>query len=83
MGYGSFSNPNYLELVIHPTLLDFDGMRGHVRGYCEKNQGYRDFVLGRFQPDTPEQWWDGEDKFDIQEGVWHNLLNVGFRPIQG
>ena len=80
IGYASVSNPNFVERVIQPHHLVFDGMRWHVRGYCENNQGYRDFVLSRFQPDTPAQLLDGADQFDIQDEVWHNLLNVEFMP---
>jgi predicted DNA-binding transcriptional regulator YafY len=31
----------------------YTGLRWHVRAWCEKNQGYRDFVLSRFR-DKPE-----------------------------
>jgi hypothetical protein len=80
IGYASVSNPNFMDRIIQPHHLVFDGMRWHVRGYCEKNQGYRDFVLSRFQPDSPAQLLDGADHFDIQDEVWHNLLNVEFMP---
>ncbi|MFV0277881.1 MAG: WYL domain-containing protein, partial [Parahaliea sp.] len=36
-----------------PHTLVFTGQRWHARAWCEKNQGYRDFVLSRFRG-TPE-----------------------------
>ena len=80
IGYASVSNPDFSSRIIQPHHLVFDGMRWHVRGYCEKNNGYRDFVLSRFQPDTPAELLDGADHFDIQDEVWNNLLQVEFMP---
>ena len=80
IGYASVSNPNFIDRIIQPHHLVFDGMRWHVRGFCEKNQGYRDFVLSRFQPDNPAQLLDGADHFDLQDEVWHNQLSVEFMP---
>ncbi len=78
--YASVSNPDFSTRVIQPHHLVFDGMRWHVRGFCEKNQDYRDFVLSRFQPEHPAQLLDGADHFDLQDEAWHNLLQVEFMP---
>jgi len=48
IGYISLSSPNYLDRIIQPHALIFDGLRWHVRAYCNKNQQYRDFTLSRF-----------------------------------
>ncbi len=80
IAYASVSNPDFTVRTIQPHHLVFDGMRWHVRGFCEKNQDYRDFVLSRFQPDTPAELLDGADHFDIQDEVWNNVLNVVFMP---
>ncbi|MGR6873332.1 helix-turn-helix transcriptional regulator [Pseudomonas sp. HK3] len=80
IAYASVSNPDFTVRTIQPHHLVFDGMRWHVRGFCEKNQDYRDFVLSRFQPDTPAELLDGADHFDIQDEVWNNVLNVAFMP---
>jgi hypothetical protein len=80
IGYASVSNPEFAVRTIQPHHLVFDGMRWHVRGFCEKNNDYRDFVLSRFQPDSPAQLLDGADHFDIQDEVWNNLLHVEFMP---
>jgi predicted DNA-binding transcriptional regulator YafY len=51
--YVSISNPDREGRIIVPPTLVYTGLRWHVRAWCEKNQGYRDFVLSRFR-DTPE-----------------------------
>lgn len=48
IGYTSLSSPDYEGRIIAPHCLVFDGIRWHVRAYCEKNADYRDFVLSRF-----------------------------------
>lgn len=48
IGYASLSSPSYEERIISPHHLIYDGMRWHVRAYCEKNKDFRDFVLSRF-----------------------------------
>ncbi|GAA5191666.1 helix-turn-helix transcriptional regulator [Ferrimonas gelatinilytica] len=35
--------------LIHPHTLVFNGVRWHVRAWCEKNQAFRDFVISRFR----------------------------------
>ncbi|MEM6580403.1 MAG: WYL domain-containing protein [Pseudomonadota bacterium] len=51
--YVSINNPDREGRIIVPHTLVFTGLRWHVRGWCEKNQEYRDFVLSRFR-DEPE-----------------------------
>ncbi|MEH6396798.1 MAG: WYL domain-containing protein [Pseudoalteromonas sp.] len=48
VGYASVSSPDFEARIISPHNLVFDGMRWHVRAYCEKNRDFRDFVLTRF-----------------------------------
>lgn len=48
IGYISLSSPDYLDRIIEPHALIFDGLRWHVRAYCRKNQAFRDFTLSRF-----------------------------------
>ena len=47
--YVSLQNPDREGRIIVPHSLVFTGFRWHVRAWCEKNQGYRDFVLSRFR----------------------------------
>lgn len=69
--YLSISNPDYDGRIIVPHHLVKTTLRWHVRAWCEKNQGYRDFVLSRFRgepelldksPQTAEQdkGWQAE-----------------------
>ncbi|RAH36342.1 WYL domain-containing protein [Halomonas sp. SL1] len=47
--YASFRNPAGEERILVPHTLVFAAGRWHVRAYCEKHRGYRDFVLSRFR----------------------------------
>lgn len=49
VNYASFSSPEGSERIIVPHTLVFAAGRWHVRAYCEKHRGYRDFVLSRFR----------------------------------
>ena len=51
IGYLSLSSPDYQDRIIAPHTLVYDGLRWHVRAWCEKNLAYRDFVLSRFRGD--------------------------------
>lgn len=47
--YVSVSNPSRDGRIIVPHTFVSTGLRWHLRAYCEKSQGYRDFVLSRFR----------------------------------
>ena len=47
--YLSLQNPDREGRIIVPHTLVYTGYRWHVRAWCEKNQGFRDFVLSRFR----------------------------------
>lgn len=47
--YASLNNPQGEDRIISPHSLINDGQRWHVRGWCEKSQDYRDFVLSRIR----------------------------------
>lgn len=53
VGYRSMGSPDTPNRIIQPHSLIYDGLRYHLRAYCEKNQAFRDFVLSRFV-DTAE-----------------------------
>lgn len=52
--YVSIAKPNREGRIIVPHTFVNTGLRWHLRAWCEKNQGYRDFVLSRFlgQPEV-------------------------------
>lgn len=44
---------------LRPTALAWDGRRWHVRAWCENNQAWRDFVMGRIsKTEWPERSGD-------------------------
>lgn len=49
VNYVSINNPNHQGRIIVPHHLVNTGQRWHLRAWCEKSQGFRDLVLGRFQ----------------------------------
>ena len=74
IGYLSLSNPDYLDRIIEPHSLVFDGLRYHVRAYCHKNQDYRDFVLTRFNGELSDEF---KATHDANEDVlWQTKLQI-------
>lgn len=74
IGYISLSSPDYLDRIIEPHALIFDGLRWHVRAYCRKNQAFRDFSLSRF---------NGAAEFEgkachsaMEDESWQTFVNV-------
>jgi len=49
INYISISNPDPEGRIIVPVRFVNTGQRWHLRAWCEKAQGYRDFVLSRFR----------------------------------
>lgn len=47
--YVSLNNPDSTGRIIQPHALVKTGQRYHLRAYCEKSKGFRDFVLTRFR----------------------------------
>lgn len=47
LGYVSLSHPEWDGRIFHPHTFVKTAQRWHVRGYCEKSQGFRDLVLSR------------------------------------
>lgn len=50
--YASLNHPNGEPRIIHPHTFVKTGLRWHLRGYSEKHDGYRDFLLNRLSDDT-------------------------------
>ena len=50
--YASLNHPKGEWRLIHPHTFVKTGLRWHLRGYSEKHDDYRDFVLSRFSDDT-------------------------------
>jgi hypothetical protein len=77
-GYISLTSPDYLDRIIEPHTLIFDGLGWHVRAYCRKNGAYRDFVLSRFNGITE---FEGEALSQIQQvDLWQTYTDVEIMP---
>ncbi len=78
IGYISLSSPDYLERIISPHSLIFDGLRWHVRAYCHKNEAFRDFTLSRFNA-TAE--FEGTAlKTIIDDLRWNTFVEIVIQP---
>lgn len=78
VGYASVSTPDYEERIIAPHSLVFNGIRWHVRAYCEKNQAFRDFVLSRFSGVFNEE---GPAEFGAeQDERWNTWVDLVIEP---
>jgi predicted DNA-binding transcriptional regulator YafY len=76
--YYSLSSGDFEGRIISPHTLVNDGIRWHVRAYCEKNQEHRDFVLSRFAGVAEEE---GKAEFTIeQDEDWNKLVTVTLQP---
>ncbi len=78
IGYISLSSPDYLDRIIEPHALIFDGLRWHVRAYCCKNQDFRDFSLSRF---NGEAVFEGKATHSAQQDIkWQTWVDVVIQP---
>lgn len=76
--YGSIANPNREGRIIVPHTFVNTGLRWHLRAWCEKNQGYRDFVLSRFhgQPEVLDTSPHGAD----DDTAWNTEITLILEP---
>lgn len=78
IGYISLANPDYLDRIIQPHSLIFDGLRWHVRAYCNKNQDFRDFSLSRFNGDAV---FEGKATHPAAvDKKWNTFVDVVIEP---
>jgi predicted DNA-binding transcriptional regulator YafY len=76
IGYISLSSPDYLDRIIQPHALIFDGLRlrWHVRAYCNKNSQFRDFTLSRFNGKAE---YEGKATHTAeQDERWQTIVDV-------
>ena len=78
IGYISLSSPDYLDRIIQPHALVFDGLRWHVRAYCNKNQQFRDFTLSRFN--GLAEFEGKATQTAEQDDKWNKLIEVVITP---
>ncbi len=80
VGYVSLSNPEMDGRIFSPHTFVKTGGRWHVRGYCEKAQGYRDFVLSRFRGEAVIE--QKAIYTSVQDEAWNTFITVILAPDQ-
>jgi len=76
--YISISSPDFEERIISPHSLIYDGRRWHTRAWCEKNQGFRDFVLTRIREVYDKEGDAKKTRKDDKH--WHTILSFYIEP---
>src|SRR5690606_31916071 len=62
-----------------PHTLVFTGLRWHTRAWCEKNRGFRDFVLSRFRG-VPDFIDDPSEHDASQDEAWNKRVTIRIKP---
>lgn len=75
--YQSVSRPEPLWRWITPHGLGFDGFRWHVRAWCHRNEGFRDFVLARMISVDKEREHDVDTSLDRE---WQETVTFRIGP---
>ena len=81
--YRSMNNPHGADRIISPHSLIFDGIRHHVRAYCELKQDFRDFVLSRFvldERDKPPLLNGPAIQTREQDKAWNTQIEFCIEP---
>lgn len=76
--YVSVNNPDREGRIITPHTLVWTGLRWHVRGWCEKNLDFRDFVLSRFRG-IPELLGPAGHSAE-QDAEWNIMVDLTLQP---
>ena len=76
--YVSLNHPDREGRIIVPHTLVYTGLRWHVRAWCEKNMGYRDFVLSRFR--DPPEIMDESEHGAANDTEWNTEVSIRITP---
>lgn len=76
--YVSLNNPNHEGRIIAPHSFVNTGLRWHLRAWCEKSNGYRDFVLSRFRG-SPELL-EKSHHTAIDDAAWNTQITIKLAP---
>jgi hypothetical protein len=76
--YVSLNNPTGEGRIIAPHSFVNTGLRWHVRAWCEKSSGYRDFVLSRFRGEP--ELLDKSDKTSADDNAWNTQVTLVLQP---
>jgi hypothetical protein len=75
--YQSLSSQSSGWRRIMPQALASDGLRWHVRAYCQTKKQFRDFVLGRIINIRDKQ---SSEILDVTDTEWNEIVNVTITP---
>jgi len=78
IGYVSLNHPDTDGRVIVLHSFIRTPFRWHVRGFCEKNQDYRDFVLTRFR--SPCELMDKSTHGPEGDRLWNTWSTLEIKP---
>lgn len=73
--YQSMSSPDISWRTISPHAFAFDGFRWHVRAFCHKRQGFRDFVIARIVALRNEKQTEIDPSNDSE---WNRYITITF-----
>ncbi|WP_445397850.1 helix-turn-helix transcriptional regulator [Zobellella sp. An-6] len=76
--YGAVSKPDRDGRIIVPIRFVNTGRRWHLRAWCEKAQGYRDFVLSRFHGEPTQE---GPQRSPLPDDTaWDTEITLVLKP---
>ncbi|NQZ08315.1 MAG: WYL domain-containing protein [Algicola sp.] len=78
VGYISLTTPVLRDRVITPHTIIFDGVRWHVRAYCEEKTRYIDLVLSRFRGEA--ELMDKSKHGRAGDTDWHEMVELLIIP---
>lgn len=78
VNYVSLSNPENEGRIFSPHSIVKAGSRFHVRGYCEKSQGFRDLVLSRFRGNAEIEGLSPHSI--VQDDAWQTYVTLVLSP---
>lgn len=74
IGYASMSNPIFTERTIFPHSIVHIGRRWHVRAWCSRREGFRDFTLGRIKSAMPIR--DAAPHAVSEDNDWNHTIQI-------
>ncbi|MEO8154456.1 MAG: WYL domain-containing protein [Rhizobacter sp.] len=75
--YQSISRDEAPARFISPHAFGYDGIRWHVRAYCETRRGFKDFVLGRILSAEQPEATDIKSTDDLD---WQQYVDLVLKP---
>ncbi|AWB68460.1 WYL domain-containing protein [Saccharobesus litoralis] len=80
IAYLSLKSGDMEARIIAPHTLVNDGLRWHVRAYCEKNKAFRDFVLSRFHSEVDECVYKVATHTVKDDNEWNKWVEIVIQP---